>query len=59
MKGSCFLSIDTLQRDHGYEAAERAAIYEFEARMTREAAEAKVMREIKSSVVIELRGDDE
>ena len=59
MKDSYFLSIDTLQHDHGYEAAERAAIYEFEAGMTREAAEAKVMHEIKSSVVIELRLDDE
>ena len=50
---------DQLELDHGYEAAERAAIYEFEAGMTRKAAEAKVRREIKSSVVIELRGDDE
>jgi len=50
---------DQLERDHGYEAAERAAIYEFEAGMTREESEAKVRREIKSSVVIELRVDAE
>jgi hypothetical protein len=50
---------DQLEVDHGYEAAERAAIYEFEAGMTREEAEAKVRREIKSSVVIELPEDME
>ena len=50
---------DQLERDHGYEAAERAAIYEFDARMTREAAESKVRREIKCGLHIDLREDAE
>ena len=37
---------DNIERDHGYEAAERAAIYQYEAGMTREEAEAKVNRDI-------------
>ena len=34
---------DQLELDHGYEAAERAAIYEFDGGMTREMAESKVI----------------
>ena len=41
---------DQLEIDHGYEAAERAAIYEFEAGMTREAAEAKARKEAQDAV---------
>lgn len=36
-------SNDKLEQEHGYEAAERAAIYEYEAGMTREMAESKVV----------------
>ena len=43
--------IDNIERDHGYEAAERAAIYEYEAGMTREKAEAKVKKEIHDKTI--------
>lgn len=34
---------DTIEDKYGYEAAERAAIYEFDGGMTREMAESKVI----------------
>jgi hypothetical protein len=34
---------DELEKQHGYEIAERAAIYEYEAGMTREEAEKKAI----------------
>lgn len=37
---------DTIQDKYGYEAAERAAIYEYEAGMTRAQAEYKVIVDI-------------
>jgi hypothetical protein len=39
----CF---DEFERKYGYEAAERAAIYEYEAGMTREEAEEKVKHKL-------------
>jgi len=42
---------DQLEREHGYEAAERAAIYEYEAGMTREEAEEKVKKEIDDNAI--------
>jgi hypothetical protein len=38
--------VDEFERKHGYEAAERAAIYEYDAGMTRDEAEHKVRIEI-------------
>lgn len=40
--------IDLIEQEHGYEAAERAAIYEYEAGMTRAQAEYKVRVDIDS-----------
>jgi hypothetical protein len=42
---------DQLEREHGYEAAERAAIYEYEAGMTREEAEKKAKKEIDDKAI--------
>jgi hypothetical protein len=41
--------MDKLEQQHGYEAAERAAIYEYEAGMTREKAEEKVVKELEEN----------
>jgi hypothetical protein len=42
---------DAFERKYGYEAAERAAIYEYEAGMTREEAEEKVKKEIDDNAI--------
>ena len=38
--------MDKLEQQHGYEAAERAAIYEYEANLSRKEAEKKVTADI-------------
>ena len=44
---------DEIERVHGYEAAERAAIYEYDAGMTRKQAEEKVLARLACDDAIE------